>query len=1199
MRSVGKVLRLLVAAGGCLAMAGAAGADEAASTRVALPLLSPPPVIDGRIDEAEWRGAARSIALVSRTSGSLAARRAVSWIGGDGQRLYLALKSEVAPDDRLLARAVPNPVPDVAAVLHDDGWEVRLAPPAGAAGAGRVFTAVGSARGALLAWAVDSRPPAAGRQDSDGAGPAAFSWRPAGWQIAQKIADGWWNVEIAIPLASLGATARDLGRPWGIDLGRRWRRPAEESLWGAAAADDRQSATEVVWDPAAPVVRVLSLGEQGERVGGRGAGDGEQGSPRLELAVFNPHGRTLAAVVRLSDTWHRDPPRELRQSVSVPPGGEARLALALSDRREGLHRTRVEVSSPEGQTPKTGPSASDVHGTAGTGGSGVYYQRSFRWSAQADESRWTVDEEQKEAVTLQLKYYPYHDKIRLRASVEALSLRDRVAGLGASICRTDESGSPAGTPLWERTLAPERFVVEGTYDIPDLPRGKYALAVQLQGGAGLPRRPVVQPFAREVFPWEHNRLGFSDQVMPPFTPLAAEGTAVGAVLREHRHGPSGLWSQATSEGEPLLEAPMRWEVAGAPDRPSRAGAAPPIAWPVEGQGWRVVSRSPTRVRGQARWSAGPLRAEVRTDYDYDGMMRVGLRLSPTGAAAVGRLTLAIPLRAALARYMHAVGDGLRSNAAGRVPAGEGTVWDSNRAAKTEIVGAFYPYLWVGDGERGLCWFADTDRDWILDDHAPAVELVRRAGVLEMRVHFITRPGPLVREHRIVFGLQATPAKPMPDGWRRWTAQGTIAGGRPVRWLGANYYWGGLLYDVYPYRCHFEFYDKLREARQTGRIDEPFLARWMAMVARELAPAGSERYDLLEKHVWAGMRGAQSAPWTGGVRLFGYTNPRGAGFHVPEFATFQDEWLRSAYFNRNWRKDGQVDYDLAPAPSFQDYALWYYRKMLDCFDGVYWDNMYLSANFDPVVGGAWTDPQGRTHPGMGLWQLRELAKRTAIMLWRETRAFPAARRPPVTLAHMTNALLVPVFSFINCTMDWEWKYGYDDFQDRFTPELTVAETIGRQVGAWPTILAGGNLDPKDPRTDRVWRTRLGVCLAHEIQPFDWTPPRDGEIYARLYRFGYGTGACRVFNYWQPRHPVGVEGIRACTLALACRGAAMVLVTDYSGGGTCRLSLDLDRLGLDPGATAVDVETGRAVERSAPGRFVFPIANHDFRLLEVRP
>src|SRR5690606_10376063 len=132
-------------------------------------------------------------------------------------------------------------------------------------------------------------------------------------------------------------------------------------------------------------------------------------------------------------------------------------------------------------------------------------------------------------------------------------------------------------------------------------------------------------------------------------------------------------------------------------------------------------------------------------------------------------SLVIPLVESEAPYIHGVADGIRHNYAGVVPAGQGRVWDSGMANRRELVGTFYPYVWLGRPERGLCWFADTDRHWRLDDQTPVVDVTREDGVLTLRVHFITRPGALEHPREIVFGLQATPTKPMPEGWRRWVA----------------------------------------------------------------------------------------------------------------------------------------------------------------------------------------------------------------------------------------------------------------------------------------------------------------------------------------------------------------------------------------------------------------------------------------------
>jgi hypothetical protein len=595
---------------------------------------------------------------------------------------------------------------------------------------------------------------------------------------------------------------------------------------------------------------------------------------------------------------------------------------------------------------------------------------------------------------------------------------------------------------------------------------------------------------------------------------------------------------------------------------------------------------------------------VRTDYDYDGMMLVTLDLDAAPEVDVRRLTLVAPLRDEECRYLHGCGDGLRHNAAGFVPPGEGVVWDSSRGNKLDIPGTFYPYLWVGGGTRGLCWFADNDRDWRLDEATPTVLLERQGGALVLRVNFITRPGVLDRPRSMVFGLQSTPVKPMPEGWRRWTGNKEVAGGRPVGWLGATYYWGGDSFDVYPHEKRFDYFEAMGQARRTGTRPEEFIGQWLAMVEKthpnDGKPYEAYGYEFFRAHVNAGFHTSSHATWQKGWRLFGYTNARGIGFHAPEFATFQDEWLRYAWFGRSWDRKGDVGYDVSPAESFVDFAVWYYRKMAQTWaDGVYWDNTFLSAHYDPVVGNAWTDEQGEVGPGLGLFHLRNLIKRTAIMLWQEGKAADPERLPFLTLSHMTNTMLVPVLAFGNCTMDWEWKYGYEDFQDRFSADLTVAETIGRQVGAWGTILGGGHHDEKDPRTARLFRTRTGVCLVHEIHHFDYRPAADTELYGKLFAFGYGLPDCAVHNYWETPHPLKVTGVDARTLAMARGNQAIAVVTDYGGGGTCTLELALDTLGVPAEATATDLESGAAVERLGPGVFRVDLPAHDYRVIRVGP
>lgn len=473
-----------------------ASADEPPVARVTMPPIGTAPTIDGVIDEDEWKQAVRNVGLVSQETRSLSLRQGVFWLARDETNVYVAVKTEVASDGRILSRAVPSGDLDVRATFLDDSIELVFDPGPGRGLTDRTcYHIVANARGALYDWAVTF----------DGQSRSAnLAWRAKDLQISQQIVDGWWHVEIAVPLASLGATRQDRHETWGIRVARNWKRPAE-----SADRDERAPLPLVTWDASAPVVRVLSLHENWER-------------PRIELAIANPHEETMAAKVYLSDTWHRDPPRKIVQEVTIAPGHQELIALDGRDGGpEGLHVTEIRVTSLDGNR--------------------VDYRRKFTWSMHRTEDPWTVGREQIQAVDLQLKYYPYEGRIRFRANLESLAARQRITGAEARITPNGENGRPATEPLWRRSVVFDQDLTEGTYEIPELPEGKYLFALHLSGGDGVPKEPVTQPFVRQVFPWEHNKLGISDEVMPPFEPLEVDGRQVSAVLRKHIHGPGGLW----------------------------------------------------------------------------------------------------------------------------------------------------------------------------------------------------------------------------------------------------------------------------------------------------------------------------------------------------------------------------------------------------------------------------------------------------------------------------------------------------------------------------------------------------------------------------------------------------------------------------------------------------------------------------------
>ena len=1101
------------------------GAAELHNPVVVLPPMAKAPAIDGAIGEEEWAGATRQIGFASHGKRRLTAREGIFWLGSDGKELFIAVKTELPPEGGLLTRVQPRENVDVQA-YRDDSLELWFdpfrKPPAGSKPAGgyekRIcYQIIVNALGALYDIAHDKMK-----------GMTSTAWR-VNWRFANKAADGFWSVEIAIPLSAFDFKGDLLGSEWGIRIGRNWQQPWEQSEWSPTpiAYDDPETMGVVRWDTAAPVVQMLELA------------DAKASKAVLATRLFNPTGKPMALKVALSNKHVDSPATEKAEDVALAPGESKTVRLDGPTYARGDNLSIITVTSADGKT--------------------TFFSRDFIWALEKPEARWKVALHEREAVELAFGYYPYHNKLKARLDVSSLPAAKEVTGATLVVRRKGVDDVLARIPM----PAFEDGRSEVVAGLPRLAEGAYEVLAELAGGKGVPKESPIKEFLRKVFPWEHNKLGVSDKPMPPFTPLEVEGNVVRSVLRKHTMNGFGLWDQVESLGTPLLAGFMYFDA------------------PAEGQ--HMIPRATVRrvsdvsAAGEALWSHVHVSARVLSEFDVDGMMKVTLSIEPKGPMPIERLDLVIPLREEVAKLMHVCGDGLRFNYAGEVPKGEGVVWDSRKASRLEIAGTFIPYIWLGDEERGIAWFADSDEGWVLDDKKPALELIRRKGVVELRVHFINKPGPLPGPRHIVFGLQATPTKPMMQqpSWRRINS---LVGKAPdfLRYhvLGATYYWGGIDHDVFPRDKDTSIYDKFAEIRRTGKEDRPFFENWL----RRYGPDG-QRDKKWDAHIWSGVHSFKSQP----DLMIPYTNARGCG-RCDDFTVFQDEWLVSDYTSR---AASPVAYDVDPVLSFQDFALWYFEKMLDsgAFDGLYFDNAFLKANKDIVSGGAYYRDDGTLQPGCGLWTMRDYLKRAAILCWQKGRPF-------VNVSHMTNTQIVPINTWAGINLDWEWKYGDTDAHDRFAEDYVRATSIGLQTGSRPTALLGLHTTKKELQP-WVARTCLAWCLVHEIYPaWSYGEPFQ-SVYKKLYDFGYGTDACRVLRYWE-KQPIRIEGIEAKALVVAKPGAVAVFLTNTGRDGTCRLTLD-KTLSLKPDAPALDAETGKPIERAGDGGYTFPLKRHDFKLV----
>ena len=1049
-------------------------------------------------------------------------------------------RSETAPGGNLLNRA--NPLPggaNNAAVFRDDCFELVLDPLRHDVARRRLYHVIVNAKGAMTTTAY--------KLDGGGEG-----WR-GGWQTRSRIAGDCWEFEASVPLADLGVTKADLEQPMGVRICRNWMRTAEgwsQSEWGPLGGPYLTPATMplIVWDAAAPVTQVTQIKTNG--------------AMHVRLSVSNPTAAPLALEVRLRSEPKRSAHSETLAQPTLAPGETAWFELKGPAFPDELITTRIEVGAP--------------------GGKIFYYLRDFRWSIARPEPFFLINADEGKALGIEYAYYPSHNRLKLAVNLGALAEKSKVRAVRLAL-----RAKGSATPVAETTMPEIREDATALlWQIPPLQAGVYEVAVSLDG---LPVKPEVVEFVRHTFDWEKNQHGLSDRLVPPFTPIKVEGRRVSTSLREHTLNELCLPEQVVALGRPLFKTP-----------PSLLAKIGGQSVAVTGRDFNVEQATATRAVMRSRWNAGAISGTARVEWDYDGMMLWTLELDPS-ATPLEALTLDLPLADEGMPLMHACTDGLRFNYAGRVPAGQGRVWDGSKAARNSIIGSYVPYIWVGAEERGFCVFGDNDRGWVTSTNTPCQELIREAGVLRLRLNLVAAPVGLDAPRRIVVGFQATPVKPMPDNWRRWGLVESYkvsarhqASLTQIAFMGACLYWGaeGDACDIYPRGGDLSFWDKLAESRRTGKVDEDYLAGWLTGYTNILKATASDerasREQSLQTHAKTGFSLAARTPQ--GVLMDVYTNPRGVRLDTPEGQTFLNEWLIDAYPARRFNYGAGVAYNADPTPSFRDYLAWYYRKMLTTFvDSIYWDNIFMVSSFNTLDTDAYELKPGVIQPSSVLSNMRALIRRTAVLV-------TELGRPSRNIAHMTNTGIIPILSFAQINFSWEDKVGALDFQDRYSRDYIRAESIGRQFGNVPIVLwlVRGPDQAKNAWADR---TGAGVCLTHEIRP------KGGSAYWPAYNqlldFGYGEPGVDVSTYWQERHPARVEGSDAVSLVLHKPGGALVVVSDWGQGGDLALVLDQAALGFK-GQTlkATDLESQTELTVDDAGRILFPLKKHDFKTILVR-
>lgn len=312
--------------------------------RLALPLMAKAPIIDGVLEDGEWRTyhAAR---FVGGKQDFLAERDGEFWVGTDGEKLYVAVRSAVHPTaGPVTAQAPRQEAEDAENLDREDAIEIWFSRTAfGGQGEYQVMiTPAGAVFDAHHEYDPDlanhiTRKPV----PEEAAKPREFinvlnrqqrtEWT-ADLQHAHTVQDGTWVVEVALDLRQLGL--EDLTQPFSLRVCRNFQRPKEQARWAPGVHFFATAGTMplIAIDEAAPIVSELGFQDA----------DGIH----LAVEVTNPGPSDLPLEVRLG--WQLDreePATPSDEAFTLAPGETRRVELAqpLTDRQLAAPAVAAEI----------------------------------------------------------------------------------------------------------------------------------------------------------------------------------------------------------------------------------------------------------------------------------------------------------------------------------------------------------------------------------------------------------------------------------------------------------------------------------------------------------------------------------------------------------------------------------------------------------------------------------------------------------------------------------------------------------------------------------------------------------------------------------------------------------------------------------------------------------------------------------------
>jgi hypothetical protein len=636
--------------------------------------------------------------------------------------------------------------------------------------------------------------------------------------------------------------------------------------------------------------------------------------------------------------------------------------------------------------------------------------------------------------------------------------------------------------------------------------------------------------------WRNNKVGISGKVPAPWIPVKSSGYTVNVWGREYRFSKgSGMPQGITVAGAQILSAPVDLNI---------KTNGKPVVW--DDGTTKFTKRGGISADFRSIKKSDTLTLSSRTTIEYDGMLKVQLTLSPKQAVSLDSIYLDIPIQVENAKYLNAPAASLSDYSPpweGLIQTFSGFVPDDGWSAK------FYPFIWLGDEDRGLCWFAESDQYWKPADKNKAIQIIRKAGVTTLRLHLRDLPFTLHKEIQLMFGLQATPVKPLPKNWRAWRTTDAVLGFRAD---GKS----NLTPDV----------PEATNGRMLGLM-------WTSTTEWKYFGFPEPKDEITKQALVTKINTAHTL----GINTLPYWQTTMCSEGIPEWNINKYQWTAYSAVDNVSSDVVSMGYPITAVCSNSSWTDFIIYKLMKAFtdldqSGWYQDGYVVNACRNTAHGCGYLDEDGRLKETYPIFARREMMKRLYVAI--------KERNPnAVIVGHISHMLEIPVLSFADAYLDGEGAHApfvavrgknpppWDGYYIKRLPsDVLQAQYRGAQFGVVQIFLPALSLKDNAPESIAVCQKQTehmcALMFAHDIHNF-WAFRSDQMTVYKYYKamdeFGLVDSVCR--PYWSNSDVIKSSNPDVKVTAY-CQPGKVLLVISNLGETDAEPSITVDtaKLGL---------------------------------------